>query len=146
MKPEDYKPDIERIVADSDFGEPAGLLERLRRRKIVQWSAAYLAAAWLILQLTEVLTELLEVGPETGKVRSVAIEAVDEVPAGVEVVSEEEPWWRLLGCPLARVEAGEVGAQGIRLQFRADHENPRIIVLRPSGSEVQVSLEPTNRS
>ena len=89
---------------------------------------------------------LLEVGPETGKVRSVAIEGADEVPAGVEVVSEEEPWWRLIGCPLARAEAGEVGAQGIRLQFRADHENPRIIVLQPSGSEVQAILEPTSRS
>lgn len=89
---------------------------------------------------------LLEVGPETGKVRSVAIEGVDEVPAGAEVVSDGEPWWRLLGCPLARAEAGEVGAQGIRLQFRADHENPRIIVLQPSGSEVQVILEATSRS
>lgn len=89
---------------------------------------------------------LLEVGPETGKVRSVAVEAADQVPDGAETVSEEEPWWRLLGSPLARVGAGDVAAQGFRLQFRADHENPRIIVLQPSGSEVQVTLEPTSRS
>ena len=74
------------------------------------------------------------------------IEGVDEIPAGAEDVSEEEPWWRLLGAPLARVWDGEVGVHGLRLQFCADDENPRIIVLQPSGSEVQVTLDPTGRS
>jgi hypothetical protein len=89
---------------------------------------------------------LLEVDPEAGRIRSIAIEGVDEIPSGAEVVSEEDPWWRLLGYPLARVVAGEIGAQGLRLQFRADHENPRVVVLQPSGSEVEVTLEPTGGS
>ena len=37
------------------------LLERLKRRKLVQWAAAYLAGAWLVLQLVDVLAEPLGV-------------------------------------------------------------------------------------
>src|SRR5262245_30988869 len=33
--------------------------ERIRRTKIFQWAMAYLAAAWLVLQLTDVLTDRL---------------------------------------------------------------------------------------
>lgn len=83
---------------------------------------------------------------EAGAVRSAVIERVEEMPPGVEDVSEVEPWWRLVGGPLARVWAGEVAAQGLRLQFCADHENPRIIALQPAGSELQLTLDPMNRS
>ena len=34
------------------------IIERLSQRKLVQWTAAYLAAAWLLLQLTDVLSEI----------------------------------------------------------------------------------------
>lgn len=34
------------------------LLDRLRERKIVQWTVAYLALAWLVLQLMDVLSEI----------------------------------------------------------------------------------------
>lgn len=34
-----------------------GLFERLRDRKFIQWTAAYLGAAWLVLQLTDILTQ-----------------------------------------------------------------------------------------
>lgn len=37
------------------------LLERLKQRKVVQWAAAYLAGAWLVLQLVDVLAEPLGV-------------------------------------------------------------------------------------
>lgn len=37
------------------------LLERLKRRKLVQWGVAYLAGAWLVLQLVDVLAEPLGV-------------------------------------------------------------------------------------
>ena len=76
-----------------------------------------------------------------GKVHSVVLESADEVPAGVENVSQDEPWWRTIGCPLTRVWAGEVGAQGLRLQFREDDKNPKVIAFIPDGSEVRVSLE-----
>lgn len=39
-----------------DFGP--SLFERLSRRKLVHWIVAYLAGAWLLLQLTDVLSEI----------------------------------------------------------------------------------------
>jgi len=89
---------------------------------------------------------LLEVDTATGIVRSVIVEGVDEIPTGVVDASEDEPWWRVVGSPLVRAVAGDVGAQGLRLQFRADNENPRFITLQPSGSEVQVTLDPPTGS
>ena len=34
------------------------LFERLRERKIVQWTVAYLAIAWVVLQLMDILAEI----------------------------------------------------------------------------------------
>jgi TolB-like protein len=42
--------------------------EELKRRNVVKVGIAYVVASWLLLQLTEVLTELLEIGPEVGKI------------------------------------------------------------------------------
>lgn len=44
------------------------LFEELKRRNVFKVGIAYVVAAWLMLQLTEVLTELLEIGPEVGKI------------------------------------------------------------------------------
>ncbi len=85
---------------------------------------------------------LIEVDATAGRVHSVHLETADEIPSGIEDASEDEPWWRIMGCVLARVTAGEVGAQGLQLQFREDHDNPRVVSLLPSGSEVQVGLDP----
>ena len=41
--------------------------EELKRRNVVKVGVAYLVAAWLLLQLTEVLTELLELDTQIGK-------------------------------------------------------------------------------
>ncbi len=42
--------------------------EELKRRNVVKVGIAYLVAAWLLLQLTEVLTELLELDTDIGKI------------------------------------------------------------------------------
>jgi TolB-like protein len=52
----------------------------LRRRNVVKVGIAYVVASWLLLQLTEVLTELLEIGPEVGKIVIVLL-IVGFVPA-----------------------------------------------------------------
>ena len=49
---------------------------------------------------------------------------------------EQEPWWRVLGNPLVRVSPLSEGvplSQGLRLQFRADDDAPRIIALTSTG-------------
>ncbi len=55
-------------------------IAELKRRNVVRVGIAYVVAAWLLLQLTEVLTELLEIGPEVGKIVIVLI-IVGFVPA-----------------------------------------------------------------
>lgn len=117
-----------------------------RLLKVDQLGAVRTGLAGRFLLTFDVGRLLLELEPGVGRIRAVVIEGVDEIPAGVEDVSEEDPWWRVIGSPLTRVEAGDVGAQGLRLQFRADHENPRIVALQPSGSEIQLTLEAADGS
>ena len=50
-----------RFAGDGRPDGPRGcepLLERLPRRKIVQWTVAYLAIAWVVLQLMDILAEI----------------------------------------------------------------------------------------
>jgi TolB-like protein/tetratricopeptide (TPR) repeat protein len=54
--------------------------EELKRRNVVKVGIAYLVASWLLLQLTEVLTELLELGTDIGKIVIVLL-VVGFVPA-----------------------------------------------------------------
>jgi len=76
------------------------------------------------------------------------IESAEEV-AEVQLASlmEEEPWWRILGHRLAQVWPGEQGegalsGEGdpdeIRLQFRADDKNPRVVSLCYDAGRVRV--------
>lgn len=113
---------------------------RLLRAERVGSAGGQLAAGLLL--TFDVGRLLVKVDVAAGEIHSVYMESTDEVPHGAELASEDEPWWRFIGCRLARAWPGEVGAQGLRLQFREDHDNPRVVSLVPSGSEVQVSLEP----
>jgi len=70
------------------------------------------------------------------------VEDRSALPEGLVALDEEEPWWRLLGSPLARVWAPEGGlAGGVCLQFRADDRAPRIVSLWAQGASVSVRLE-----
>ena len=72
------------------------------------------------------------------------------VPAGLEDLTEEEPWWRVLGNPICAVwpnapgEAAESGAsselRSLCLQFREDAENPKLIALAAKPPGVRVSI------
>ena len=42
--------------------------DELKRRNVVRVGIAYIVASWLILQLTEVLTELMELESDIGKI------------------------------------------------------------------------------
>ncbi len=68
------------------------------------------------------------------------IRDVEDVPKELVCLDEEEPWWRVLGSPLARVVAdGESPAY--RLQFRRDERNPRFIWLIQRGDCVRIRME-----
>ena len=62
-------------------------------------------------------------------------------------LSEEEPWWRVMGQCLTRAWPGPAGEGAlspgstpdqVRLQFRPDTDNPRIISFEYAGGRIQV--------
>ncbi|MCG8587745.1 MAG: hypothetical protein MJE66_00480 [Proteobacteria bacterium] len=77
------------------------------------------------------------------RVGVVPLEAGEDPPERV-AADEDEPWWRLLGSPLARVSviSEEPPRESVRLQFRADHQNPRRVRLAPEAETLRVRLEP----
>lgn len=62
----------------------------------------------------------------------------EDVPGPVEPADEEEPWWRLLGSPLARVGMEE---SALALQFRPDGDHPRRVRLACHAGRLAAALE-----
>ncbi len=79
------------------------------------------------------------------------MEKPEAAPAGLSVLDEDDPWWRLLGQPLTAAWPGGVedgiGAQGLRslmivkLRFREEAQNPRVVQLDSAGSQVRITLQ-----
>jgi hypothetical protein len=75
----------------------------------------------------------------------------EALPQSLGSLDEEDPWWRLLGQKLTAawpggVEEG-VGARGLgslmvlKLRFREETENPRVVTIEATGSAMRVSVE-----
>ncbi len=72
------------------------------------------------------------------------LETADAAPGGLQDASEEEPWWRVLGSPIARAwsTASERGGpSGVCVQFRGDDQNPRVVSLVPRAGAIAIRLE-----
>ena len=75
----------------------------------------------------------------------------EELPGDLMDRGEEEPWWRLLGQPVTAAWPGGVedgvGARGLhslmvlKMRFREESDNPRILCLEAAGRSVRVSVE-----
>ncbi len=94
------------------------------------------------------------VSPREDGLHISAIADPSAAPAGLGGLEEEEPWWRLLGNPVTAawpggVEEG-VGASGLtslmvlKLRFREEAENPRVVRIEATGSALRVALEETD--
>jgi hypothetical protein len=86
---------------------------------------------------------LVSVDPDSGEITSHFVEPGSEAPAGLVDAVEDEPWWRVLGSPLVRVWFGDAtqgGRRSVRLQFREDDENPKIVALDADGPLLQAAL------
>lgn len=68
------------------------------------------------------------------------VESIKRAP-----LDEEEPWWKVAGNSITRVWPGDIGegaASGtgsvheVRMQFRDDTENPKVISLRYQAGDV----------
>jgi hypothetical protein len=91
------------------------------------------------------------VRPEEDGLRVEALPAPQRLPEASEVLDDEEPWWRFLGQPITAAWPGGVadgvGARGLgslmvlKLRFREESENPKIVQLEATGSQLRVSLD-----
>jgi len=89
--------------------------------------------------------------PADDGIEVVHVESREALPDGLASLEEEEPWWRVIGQPITAawpggVEEG-VGASGLgrlmvlKLRFREEQENPRVVLLEATGSAIRVGLE-----
>jgi hypothetical protein len=128
------------------------MLERAAeaRGKILRVEADRAGASVGILALTFDVGRVV-VTPSEGGLQIEHLEDPASMPDGLGVLDEEEPWWRLLGSPITAawpggVEEG-VGARGLgslmvlKLRFREESENPRVIQLEATGNSIRISLE-----
>jgi hypothetical protein len=81
------------------------------------------------------------VEPATSSLTVSYVASPDETPPGLEDAVEEDPWWRIVGSPLARVWKPDAAGGAICLQFRGDDQSPRIVTLEPHGGSVEIRLE-----
>jgi hypothetical protein len=118
----------------------AGTTSQLLRVELQAGAGDAVAALILTFDVGRVL---LHVDPATGRLAEHHLEAGDPTPADLQIVDEEEPWWRLLGSPLARVleiDPGE-GVVGVALQFRGDEDNPRRVAVVARGKGLLIQLQ-----
>ena len=69
---------------------------------------------------------------------SVVAEAMapDADPSALLTADEDDPWWMLLGHPLTKASERADGA--LLVQFRADANSPKILVLAAHGDAIDV--------
>ena len=80
--------------------------------------------------------------PATGALLIDYVDSPEHTPGGLQDASEEEPWWRLLGALLARAwPAGDDPHGAVCIQFRADGQSARTVILEPRGPGVSIKLE-----
>jgi hypothetical protein len=136
------------------MSNPSGLelLERAveARGKILRAEADYTDAAPGVLLLTFDVGRIA-IRPHDDGLLIEHLEDGATPPGGLESLDDGEPWWRLLGQPITAVWPGGVeeglGARGLgslmvlKLRFREESDNPRIVRLDAAGRVVRVSLE-----
>jgi hypothetical protein len=84
---------------------------------------------------------LVSTDPASGCLVPVHLREPDEIPGGLVDASEEEPWWRILGCPLAHAEVA-ANSTTIRLGFVISKERTRTLALEIEGGLVRAAIDP----
>ena len=86
----------------------------------------------------------------TGGLRLARVEQRGDLPGALLSLEEEEPWWRVVGNSITRVWPAGTGAgaaasaaevDAVRIQFREDEEDPKVISLSFEGGAVRVTTE-----
>ena len=82
---------------------------------------------------------LLAVDPARGRLVADSIPDPESLPGGLVDASEDEPWWRLLGCSLAHATPAPE-ATALRLEFRTSGDRLRQLDLAASGGAIRATL------
>jgi hypothetical protein len=82
---------------------------------------------------------LLAADPARGRLAADPIPDPDSVPGGLVDASEEEPWWRLLGCSLAQATPANEPAS-LRLDFRISAGGLRRLDLVLTGGAIRAEI------
>jgi hypothetical protein len=144
---------IDRTAVRVPSGTGFELLERAVEAggRILRAEGDRSGATLGILALTFDVGRLLVIPSDDGLVVRGA-EDRDTLPPELGSLDEEEPWWRLLGHRITAVWPGGVedgvGARGLgslmvlKLRFREETENPRVVRIEATGRAMRVSLDP----
>lgn len=96
------------------------------------------AAAFLL--TFDVGRVLVHVDAATGNLEATHIEDRTVLEENLLDAGEEEPWWRLLGCPLSRSQPSPTADQ-VRLQFTISGVRPRTLRLASSAGGIIPTIE-----
>lgn len=83
---------------------------------------------------------LVSVDSATAHLVATHLAGAGDIPDGALNASEEEPWWRLLGTPLAGAAESEAGTC-LRLDFQLSDAPPRTLALASDGVRLRATLE-----
>ena len=96
-----------------------------------------LASAYLL--TFDVGRILLAADPAHGRLVANAASDPESTPGGLVDASEDEPWWRLLGCSLAHATP-TTEASSLRLDFRISGGGLRSLDLVMTGGAIRAEL------
>jgi len=82
---------------------------------------------------------LLTADPARGRLVADAIPDPDAIPGGLVDASEDEPWWRLLGCSLAAATSTPE-AISLQLEFRISGGQRRTLDFALSGGAIRPGI------
>ena len=82
---------------------------------------------------------LLAADPAHGRLVANTLHDLESAPGGLVDASEEEPWWRLLGCSLAQATS-QTEASSLRLDFRISGGGLRSLDLVMTGGVIRAKL------
>jgi len=82
---------------------------------------------------------LLSPRPAVAALHAMPLDVEEESPGGLVSAVEEEPWWRLLGCPLSSLSL-DAGGAAIRLGFLADRDLERQLLVAMNGEMISARL------
>jgi hypothetical protein len=110
----------------------------LKVERLGSFDDATLSGPSALLMTFDVGLILVSADPLGRRIETVTIPDAEAKPGGLTDASEEEPWWRLLGCALASATSDSPDA--IRLEFRISGGSTRLLGLERTGGSLTLAL------